>query len=90
MTGLSAIHVSKYQVSKSQFSSLQAFWELIEMGRLEQGCTDVVPYEVDGKVFLAELSHGLDKHRYWAPRSATVEPSAANASLGILPVSEFL
>uniref|UniRef100_A0A8D2PYT5 Leucine rich repeat containing 34 n=1 Tax=Zosterops lateralis melanops TaxID=1220523 RepID=A0A8D2PYT5_ZOSLA len=63
---------------------------LIEMGRLEQGCTDVVPYEVDGEVFLAELSHGLDKHRYWAPRSATVEPSAANASLGILPVSEFL
>ncbi|NXR40678.1 LRC34 protein, partial [Zosterops hypoxanthus] len=66
-----------------------AFWELIEMGRLEQGCTDVVPYEVDGEVFLAELSHGLDKHRYWAPRSATVEPSAANASLSILPVSEF-
>ncbi|TRZ17377.1 hypothetical protein HGM15179_009736 [Zosterops borbonicus] len=67
-----------------------AFWELIEMGRLEQGCTDVVPYEVDGEVFLAELSHGLDKHRYWAPRSATVEAGAANASLGILPVSEFL
>ncbi|XP_066182532.1 leucine-rich repeat-containing protein 34 [Sylvia atricapilla] len=67
-----------------------AFWELIEMGRLELGCTDVVPYEVDGEVFLAELSHGLAKHRYWAPRSAAVDPGAANASLGILPVSKYL
>lgn len=72
------------------FSSFQAFWELIEMGRLELGCTDVVPYEVDGEVFLAELSHGLGKHRYWAPRSAAVAPSAANTSLEILPVSEYL
>ncbi|NWZ67565.1 LRC34 protein, partial [Acrocephalus arundinaceus] len=66
-----------------------AFWELIEMGRLELSCTDVVPYEVDGEVFLAELSHGLGKHRYWTPRSAAVAPGAANASLEIVAVSEY-
>ncbi|NXR50039.1 LRC34 protein, partial [Hippolais icterina] len=66
-----------------------AFWELIEMGRLELSCTDVVPYEVDGEVFLAELSHGLGKHRYWSPSSAAVAPGAANASLEIVAVSEY-
>ncbi|NWZ34307.1 LRC34 protein, partial [Brachypodius atriceps] len=75
--------------NKLDRSTCVAFWELIEMGRLELGCTDVVPYEVDGEVFLAELSHGLGKHRYWAPRSAAVAPGAANASLEILPVSEY-
>lgn len=76
--------------SHSRFSSFQAFSELIETGRLQLDCTDVVPYEVDGKVFLAELSHGLGKHRYWAPRCAAVAPSAANASLQIVAVSEYL
>ncbi|NXU98102.1 LRC34 protein, partial [Cettia cetti] len=66
-----------------------AFWELMEMGRLELGCTDVLPYEVDGEVFLAEQSHGLGRHRYWTPPSAAVDPGAANASLEIVPVSEY-
>lgn len=60
------------------------------VGRLELGCTDVAPYEVDGEVLLAEQSHGLAKHRYWTPRCAAVAPGAANASLEIVPVSEYL
>ncbi|NXR65182.1 LRC34 protein, partial [Rhadina sibilatrix] len=75
--------------NKLDRDSSGAFWELLDMGRLELGCTDVAPYEVDGEVFLAELSHGLGKHRYWAPRSAAVDPGAANASLEIVPVSEY-
>ncbi|NXU42069.1 LRC34 protein, partial [Drymodes brunneopygia] len=66
-----------------------AFTELIKSGRLGQDCTDVVPYEVDGEVHLAELSQGLGKHRYWAPRCPTVAPGAANASLEIVPVSGY-
>uniref|UniRef100_A0A8C3Y6L8 Leucine rich repeat containing 34 n=1 Tax=Catharus ustulatus TaxID=91951 RepID=A0A8C3Y6L8_CATUS len=76
--------------NKPDRSTCLAFSELIETGRLQLGCTDVVPYEVDGEVFLAELSHGLDKHRYWAPRCAAVDPDAANASLQIVAVSEYL
>ncbi|XP_005525162.1 PREDICTED: leucine-rich repeat-containing protein 34 [Pseudopodoces humilis] len=76
--------------NKFDKSTRVVFSELIGMGRLEQGCTDVAPYEVDGEVFLAEMSHGLGKHRYWAPRCTTVAPNAANASLAILPVSEYL
>ncbi|XP_019140225.1 leucine-rich repeat-containing protein 34 isoform X2 [Corvus cornix cornix] len=76
--------------NKFDRSTCVEFSELIEMGRLQLGCTDVAPYKVDGKVFLAELSHGLAKHRYWAPRCATVAPGAANASLDIVAVSEYL
>ncbi|XP_066050009.1 leucine-rich repeat-containing protein 34 [Chamaea fasciata] len=86
-TTLSHIYIWGNKIDRN---ACVAFRELIEMGRLELGCTDVVPYEVDGEVFLAELSHGLGKHRYWAPRSAAVDPGAANASLGILPVAEYL
>ncbi|NXQ64608.1 LRC34 protein, partial [Anthoscopus minutus] len=75
--------------NKFDRSTCVAFSELIEVGRLELGCTDVAPYEVDGEVFLAELSHGLDKHRYWIPPCAAAAPSAANASLEIVPVSEY-
>ncbi|NWV20356.1 LRC34 protein, partial [Origma solitaria] len=66
-----------------------AFSLLIEMGRLELGCIDVAPYEVDGEVFLAEQSHGLGRHCYWVPRCAAVAPGAANASLEIVAVSEY-
>ncbi|NXC87741.1 LRC34 protein, partial [Cercotrichas coryphoeus] len=75
--------------NKLDKSTCWAFSELIETGRLQLCCTDVVPYEVDGEVFLAELSHGLGKHRYWAPRCAAVAPGAANASLEIVAVSEY-
>ncbi|XP_014742574.1 PREDICTED: leucine-rich repeat-containing protein 34 [Sturnus vulgaris] len=76
--------------NKLDRSTCMAFSELIGMGRLQLGCTDVVPYEVDGEVFLAQLSHGLARHRYWAPRCAAVAPGAANASLEIVTVSEYL
>uniref|UniRef100_A0A8C5TZK5 Leucine rich repeat containing 34 n=1 Tax=Malurus cyaneus samueli TaxID=2593467 RepID=A0A8C5TZK5_9PASS len=49
-----------------------AFSTLIKMGRLDLDCTDVAPYEVDGEIYLAELSHGPGRHRYWAPRSDAV------------------
>ncbi|NXN78183.1 LRC34 protein, partial [Bombycilla garrulus] len=74
--------------NKLDRNSCVAFAELIEFGRLEPGCTDVAPYQVDGEVFLAEQSHGLARHRFWTPRCAAVAPGAANASLEILPVSE--
>nr|XP_031361470.1 leucine-rich repeat-containing protein 34 isoform X2 [Lonchura striata domestica] len=76
--------------NKIDRSTCVAFSELMTVGRLELGCTDVAPYEVDGEVLLAEQSHGLAKHRYWSPRCAAVAPGAANASLEIVPVSEYL
>nr|XP_041574028.1 leucine-rich repeat-containing protein 34 isoform X3 [Taeniopygia guttata] len=76
--------------NKIDRSTCVAFSELMAVGRLELGCTDVAPYEVDGEVLLAEQSHGLAKHRYWTPRCAAVAPGAANASLQIVPVSEYL
>ncbi|NWW74581.1 LRC34 protein, partial [Climacteris rufus] len=75
--------------NKLDGSTCVAFSELIQMGRLELGCTDVAPYEVEGQVQLAELSHGLGRHRYWAPRGAAAAPGAANASLAILAISEY-
>ncbi|NXQ28936.1 LRC34 protein, partial [Alaudala cheleensis] len=74
--------------NKLDRSTCVAFSELIGVGRLQLDCTDVVPYEVDGEVFLAEQSHGLARHRYWAPRCAAAAPGAANASLEILAGSE--
>ncbi|XP_032553523.1 leucine-rich repeat-containing protein 34 isoform X3 [Chiroxiphia lanceolata] len=67
-----------------------SFSELIQMGRLNPNCTDVAPYEVDGQAQLAELSHGLQREYYWAPRHRVVADSAANASLGLVAVSEYL
>uniref|UniRef100_A0A8C3NBJ6 Uncharacterized protein n=1 Tax=Geospiza parvula TaxID=87175 RepID=A0A8C3NBJ6_GEOPR len=76
--------------NKLDRSTCAAFSELIAVERLQPDCTDVAPYKVDGEIFLAELSHGLAKHRYWSPRCAAVAPGAANASLEIVPVSEYL
>ncbi|XP_038001818.1 leucine-rich repeat-containing protein 34 isoform X2 [Motacilla alba alba] len=76
--------------NKLDRSTCEAFSELLAVERLQLGCTDVAPYKVDGQVLLAELSHGLAKHRYWSPRCAAAAPGAANASLQILAVSEYL
>ncbi|XP_043961067.1 leucine-rich repeat-containing protein 34 isoform X2 [Gambusia affinis] len=43
----------------------QAFRELLITGRLTPEQSDVRPYEVDGHVFLAELSHHLRKHLFF-------------------------
>ncbi|XP_010005197.1 PREDICTED: leucine-rich repeat-containing protein 34 [Chaetura pelagica] len=67
-----------------------AFSELIQTGRLSLHCTDVEPYEVDGHVYLAELSHGLQKHYYWTPSYGEAMNKDANASLAIVAVSECL
>uniref|UniRef100_A0A8C3JLB3 Leucine rich repeat containing 34 n=1 Tax=Calidris pygmaea TaxID=425635 RepID=A0A8C3JLB3_9CHAR len=67
-----------------------AFSELIETGRLKPSRTDVEPYEVDGHVHLAELSHGLKKHYYWTPSCGEGTSRDANASLAVAAVSEHL
>ncbi|KFP79578.1 Leucine-rich repeat-containing protein 34, partial [Apaloderma vittatum] len=74
--------------NKFDEASCTAFSELIQTGRLKPNCTDVEPYEVDGHVCLAELSHGLQKHYYWTPRCGEVTNKDANASLAIAAVSE--
>uniref|UniRef100_A0A674JZR1 Leucine rich repeat containing 34 n=1 Tax=Terrapene triunguis TaxID=2587831 RepID=A0A674JZR1_9SAUR len=67
-----------------------AFSDLIKTGRLKPNCTDVDPYEVDGHVYLAELSHGLKRHYYWTPSYGEVDNKDANASLAIGTVAEHL
>lgn len=76
--------------NKFDEATCMAFSELIQMGRLKPNCTDVEPYEVDGHVYLAELSHGLQKHYYWTPSYWAVTKKDANASLAIAAVSEYL
>ncbi|XP_063194328.1 leucine-rich repeat-containing protein 34 isoform X5 [Chroicocephalus ridibundus] len=76
--------------NKFDEATCMAFSELIQTGRLKPNCTDVEPYEVDGHVHLAELSHGLKKHYYWTPSCGEVTNKDANASLAIAAVSEHL
>ncbi|NXS10821.1 LRC34 protein, partial [Neodrepanis coruscans] len=74
--------------NKFDKASCMAFWDLIQTGHLNLSRTDVSPYKVDGQIYLAELSHGLQKHYYWAPRHNVVPEGAANTSLEIVDVSE--
>ncbi|NXE05593.1 LRC34 protein, partial [Lophotis ruficrista] len=74
--------------NKFDEATCMAFSKLIQTGRLKPTCTDVEPYEADGRVHLAELSHGLQKHYYWTPRYGEETNKAANASLEIAAVSE--
>ncbi|XP_040422994.1 leucine-rich repeat-containing protein 34 isoform X5 [Cygnus olor] len=76
--------------NKFDDATCMAFSELIQTGRLKPACTDVELYEVDGHVYLAELSHGLKKHYYWTPSCGEVTNKAANASLAVGAVSEYL
>ncbi|XP_009955914.1 PREDICTED: leucine-rich repeat-containing protein 34 [Leptosomus discolor] len=76
--------------NKFDEATCTAFSELIQTGRLKPNCTDVEPYEADGHVHLAELSHGLQKHYYWTPRCGEGTNRDANASLAIAAVSEYL
>ncbi|KAG8511484.1 Leucine-rich repeat-containing protein 34, partial [Galemys pyrenaicus] len=55
-----------------------AYSDLIEMGRLNPDNTDVEPYVVDGRVYLAEVSNGLKKHYYWTPTYGTSCSHSAN------------
>ncbi|NXF02080.1 LRC34 protein, partial [Smithornis capensis] len=74
--------------NKFDEATCMSFSKLIKMGHLKPNCTDVAPYKVGEQVQLAELSHGLQKHYYWAPRHRVVPDSAANASLEIAAGSE--
>ncbi|XP_054839570.1 leucine-rich repeat-containing protein 34 [Eublepharis macularius] len=67
-----------------------AFADLLESGRLKPTNTDVEPYVVDGRTYLAELSHGLKRHYYWTPSYGEPDNKDANASLAIKPVAEHL
>ncbi|XP_062841599.1 leucine-rich repeat-containing protein 34 [Trichomycterus rosablanca] len=60
-----------------------AFSKLIADGRLSKERTDVFPYEVDGRLYLAELSHGLRRHYYWTPSYGEDGDPASNAALDL-------
>ncbi|XP_040284136.1 leucine-rich repeat-containing protein 34 [Bufo bufo] len=61
-----------------------AFSELLLSGRLNTSSTDVRPYMVDGRVYLAELFHGLRKHYYWTPSYGVADDPVCNSSLTII------
>ncbi|KAL8187994.1 UNVERIFIED_CONTAM: Leucine-rich repeat-containing protein 34 [Gekko kuhli] len=67
-----------------------AFADLLQSGRLKPTSTDVEPYVVDGRTYLAEVSHGLKRHYYWTPSYGEPDNQDANASLAITPVEEHL
>ncbi|XP_068137084.1 leucine-rich repeat-containing protein 34 isoform X3 [Hyperolius riggenbachi] len=60
-----------------------AFSNLLATGRLSSSSTDVQPYIVDGKVYLAELSHGIKKHYYWTPSYGIVDDPVCNSAIAI-------
>uniref|UniRef100_A0A3B4DM18 Leucine rich repeat containing 34 n=1 Tax=Pygocentrus nattereri TaxID=42514 RepID=A0A3B4DM18_PYGNA len=60
-----------------------AFSQLIASGRLLKDHTDVSPYEVDGRFYLAEMSHGLQRHYYWVPSYGQDGDPASNAALAL-------
>ncbi|XP_056421105.1 leucine-rich repeat-containing protein 34 isoform X2 [Hyla sarda] len=61
-----------------------AFSELLLTGRLSASSTDVQPCMVDGRVYLAELFHGLKKHYYWTPSYGIADDPVCNSSLTII------
>ncbi|KAM3932436.1 leucine-rich repeat-containing protein 34 [Leptodactylus fuscus] len=66
-----------------------AFSELLSTGRLNASSTDVRPYIVDGRVYLAELFHGLKKHYYWTPTYGIADDPECNSSLTIINYHDF-
>ncbi|XP_020835909.1 leucine-rich repeat-containing protein 34 isoform X2 [Phascolarctos cinereus] len=67
-----------------------AFSNLITSGRLKKDNTDVEPYEVDGCMYLAELSHGIKKHYYWTPTYGEIEGPSTNAGFAIVQSAKNL
>ncbi|XP_051538123.1 leucine-rich repeat-containing protein 34 [Myxocyprinus asiaticus] len=59
------------------------FSQLISSGRLLEEHTDVSPYEVDGRVCLAEASHGLRRHYYWTSRYGK-DRDSSNSALALI------
>ncbi|XP_078265956.1 leucine-rich repeat-containing protein 34 isoform X3 [Rhinoraja longicauda] len=60
------------------------FANLLKVGRLKPKQTDVSPYWIDGRVYLAELSHGLQMFYYWIPQYGDRDEAACNASTVLL------
>ncbi|XP_051874920.1 leucine-rich repeat-containing protein 34 [Pristis pectinata] len=60
------------------------FANLLKVGRLKPNQTDVSPYWIDGRVYLAELAHGLQMFYYWIPQYGEQDEAACNASKVLL------
>ncbi|XP_005886619.1 PREDICTED: leucine-rich repeat-containing protein 34 isoform X4 [Myotis brandtii] len=67
-----------------------AYSNLIKMGRLKPDDTDVQPYEVDGRVYLSEVSNGLKRHYYWTPTYGEASSHSSNAGFSLVPVGQQL
>ncbi|XP_011916039.1 PREDICTED: leucine-rich repeat-containing protein 34 isoform X8 [Cercocebus atys] len=65
-----------------------AYSDLIQMGRLKPDNTDVEPFVVDGRVYLAEVSNGLKKHYYWTSTSGESYDHSSNAGFALVPVGQ--
>ncbi|XP_034145307.1 leucine-rich repeat-containing protein 34 isoform X1 [Esox lucius] len=61
----------------------QVFSDLLSSGRLSPERTDVCAYEVEGRVCLAEVFHGLRRHYYWTPSYGQNGDPASNAALAL-------
>ncbi|KAL6061034.1 hypothetical protein STEG23_003390, partial [Scotinomys teguina] len=67
-----------------------AYSDLIKRGRLKPSNTDVEPYVVDGRVYLAEVSNGLKRHYYWTPTYGDAYDHSSTAGFALVPVSQYL
>ncbi|XP_051012984.1 leucine-rich repeat-containing protein 34 [Acomys russatus] len=67
-----------------------AYSDLMKSGRLRPDNTDVEPYEVDGRVYLAEVSNGLKRHYYWTPRCGDAYAYSSTAGFALVPVGQYL
>ncbi|XP_075807101.1 leucine-rich repeat-containing protein 34 [Microtus pennsylvanicus] len=67
-----------------------AYSDLMESGRLKPDSTDVEPYVVDGRVYLAEVSNGLKRHYYWPPTYGNAYDHSSNAGFALVPVGQHL
>ncbi|XP_007523024.1 leucine-rich repeat-containing protein 34 isoform X4 [Erinaceus europaeus] len=65
-----------------------AYSDLIQTGRLQPDNTDVKPFVVDGRLYLAEISNGLKKHYYWTPTYGEISNDLANAGFALVPVGQ--
>ncbi|XP_008585487.1 PREDICTED: leucine-rich repeat-containing protein 34 isoform X2 [Galeopterus variegatus] len=67
-----------------------AYLDLIQMGHLKPDNTDVEPFVVDGRVYLAEVSNGLKRHYYWTPVYGEAYNHSSNAGFALVPVGQHL
>ncbi|XP_011510744.1 leucine-rich repeat-containing protein 34 isoform X1 [Homo sapiens] len=65
-----------------------AYSDLIQMGCLKPDNTDVEPFVVDGRVYLAEVSNGLKKHYYWTSTYGESYDHSSNAGFALVPVGQ--